>query len=68
MLDGEMVKLDIPDFVYNWIVSFLNGHSHQTVFAGEPCDFADISASIIQGSRFLRSIDVAASDLHPITP
>ena len=65
----KMARLDMPDFVYNWIVSFLDGHSHQTVLAGEQSDFADINASIIQGSSIgPGSFDVAASDLHPITP
>ena len=68
-LTEKMAKLDMPDFVYNWIVSFLDGHAHQTVFAGEQSNFADITASIIQGSSIgPGSFDVAASDLHPITP
>ena len=66
-LTEKMAKLDMPDCVYNWIVSFLDGHSHQMILADEKSEFADISASIIQGSSIgPGSFDVAASDLHPI--
>ena len=31
-LTKKMALLDMPDCVYNWVVSFLVGHSHRTVF------------------------------------
>ena len=66
-LTEKLAMLDMPDNVYNWLVSFLEGHSHQTKLADEESGFEDISASIIQGSSIgPGSFDVAASDLHPI--
>jgi len=31
-------KLDIPEHVYNWILDFLQGHSHCTVYNGQSSD------------------------------
>jgi len=65
----KVAVLDIPDNVYNWMVHFLNGHSHCTVYSGTTSAFLDIAASIIQGS----SIGPAAyvintGDLQAATP
>jgi len=31
----KMADLDIPDDVYNWLVSYFGGHSHCTRYGGE---------------------------------
>ena len=61
-------RLKMPDNVYNWIVDFLECHSHQTVFGGQRSEFLKISASIVQGSGFGPALfSIVDSDLHPIT-
>ena len=64
----KLASLDMPDCVYNWVISFLSGHSHRTVLAGDESGFEFITASFIQGSGLgPASYNVAASDLHPVT-
>jgi len=64
----KMAQLDIPDHVYNWLVNFFAGHSHQTHYSGSISQIKSISASIIQGSSIgPTSYVVTASDLHAIT-
>ena len=64
----KLASLDMPDSVYNWVISHLTGHSHKTLLAGEESDFEYITASFIQGSGLgPASYSVAASDLHPVT-
>jgi len=66
-----MTQLDIPDHVYNWLVNFFDGHSHQTKYADEMSTIKSISASIIQGSAISPAsyvvIVVNGSDLLPVT-
>jgi len=47
---NKMADLDIPDDVYNWLVSYFSGHSHCTRYAGESSALLEISAGIIQES------------------
>jgi hypothetical protein len=61
-------KLQIPDYIYNWIESFFRCRSHCTIFGDESSEFQDIMASIIQGSCIgPASYVVTASDLHAVT-
>jgi len=46
----KLSTLAVPDEVYNWIKDFLEGHSHCTKFGLDVSPFADITASVIQGS------------------
>jgi Reverse transcriptase (RNA-dependent DNA polymerase) len=63
----KMSSLSMPDFIYNWIVDFFEGHTQCTRFAQKLSTLADISASVIQGSAIgPASFLVCASDLHPI--
>lgn len=63
----KMAEIDIPDYVYNWMVHFFQGHAHQTKFNGVESEFARISASIMQGSAIgPASYVVNASDLRAI--
>jgi len=70
MLLDKMAQLDIPDHVYNWVVSgnYFDGHSHQIKYADEMSTIKSISARIIQGSAIGPASYVEnGSDLHPIT-
>ena len=51
----KMAKLDMPEYVYNWLVEFFSEHSHCTVYNGQTSTVKKITASIIQGSGFLNS-------------
>jgi len=42
--------LDIPDAVYNWLVDFFSGYSHNTSYGGATSTIKFVSASIIQGA------------------
>ena len=58
-------ELDIPDNIFNWLVDFLTGHSHQTHYGDSVSQIKSITASIIQGSALgPTSYVVTASDLH----
>ena len=46
----KMAELDMPEYVYNWIVNYFSGHSHCTVYNDDRSAMKSISASIIQGS------------------
>jgi len=62
-----MSELDLPAYVYNWIVSFFSGHAHRTVYKGEVSSTKSISASIVQGSSIgPASYAVTAVDLRPL--
>jgi len=65
----KLSSLSVPDEVYNWIKNFLDGHSHCTKFESSVSTFADIMASVIQGSSLGPACYVVtASDLRPIYP
>jgi len=65
----KVALLDIPDNAFNWMVDFLNGHSHCTVYSGTASTFKDITASIIQGSSFGPAAYVInTGDLQPVIP
>ena len=65
----KMAQLDIPDEVYNWLVSFFRGHSHCTLYQGIESSVLEITASIIQGSAIgPASYVVGAADLRAVTP
>ena len=44
---NKMAELDIPDQVYNWLVSYFSAHSHCTIYGGESSALLEISAGII---------------------
>ena len=50
-LDMEKIAmLQLPDWVYNWMVDFFEHRKHRVVFDEEWSEFLEILASIIQGS------------------
>jgi len=60
--------LNIPDNIYNWVVSFFQDHSHNTRFGNQVSALTAISASIIQGSVIGPiSYVITASDLQPVS-
>ena len=66
-----MARLYILDEAYDWIRDFFDGHSHSTTtkFGTETSSFANIMASVIQGSSLgPASFIVTAADLHPLQP
>ena len=46
-LFDKLARLYIPDYVYNWLVEYFQGHSHCTKYENNTSALADISASII---------------------
>jgi hypothetical protein len=63
----KLADLRLPEEVFNWMVDFFSNHSHCTKFGGETYAFADINASVIQGSALgPASYLVNAADLHPV--
>jgi len=66
-LTNKLVQLAIRDSVYNWLLDFFRDHAHCTKFAGTISAFANIYASVNQGSAIgPASYIVTAADLHPI--
>ena len=64
---SKMSELDLPAYVYNWMVSFFSDHAHRTVYNGEVSSTKSISASIVQGSSIgPASYAVTAADLRPL--
>jgi len=60
----KMAHLDMPDEVYNWLVSFFSGHLHCTRYRGNIS-----TASVIQGSSIgSASYVVNTGDLQAVTP
>ena len=51
-LRKKMADLAMPDKVYNWLVSYFNGHRHCTRYGMSSSALLEISAGIIQGSEW----------------
>ena len=66
----KLAKLPIPDFLYNWYISYFSNRNHQTkINDGTFSDFKPINASIVQGSAIgPTAFIITASDLKTITP
>jgi len=62
----KFAMLNLPDCVYNWLVDFFNGHTHCTKFQGLTSQYAEINASVVQGSAVgPAAYLVNAADLRP---
>jgi len=46
----KIAQLDLPDHIYNWLVNFFNGRSHQTKYGNVMSALKSISTRIFQGS------------------
>jgi hypothetical protein len=63
----KMAQLSLPDHIYNWLVSYFQGHTQATRFSNVLSPLLPISASVIQGSAIgPASFLVCAADLHPV--
>jgi len=63
----KMAELNLSLPVYNWLVSFFDGHTHRTVYNGGVSSTMSISASIVQGSSLgPASYAVIAADFNPL--
>ena len=64
-----MLSANLPDYLSNWVASYLDGRGHRTKFANSVSDVAPISASVVQGSAVGPvSFILYVSDLHASTP
>ena len=62
-------KMDIPDSIYNCIISFLQDRLHVTRYWGCLSGMAYINASTVHGPGIgSTAYDISASDLHPADP
>jgi len=42
----KMAKLDMPEYVYNWLVLFFSEHSHSTVYNSQTTTVKKITAIV----------------------
>src|SRR6218665_4168358 len=60
-----MGAVDLPDLIYNWMVDYFEHSGHITRHQGKESSFAEINASVVQGSVVgPASFLVEASDLR----
>jgi len=63
-----MAMLDLPNEIYNWLVSFFQDRSHCTHYQREVSPVLNITASIVQGSAVgLAAYVVDTADLNVVT-
>ena len=68
-LFDKLAQFPLPDCIFNWLVRFFSGRSHQTKFCNATSSPSIISASVIQGSAVgPAAFIVNASDLFPSSP
>jgi len=65
----KYTALDLPDYIYNWLVHFFNGHSHCMRYYDHTSTLQEISATIVQGSGICPvSYVVTAANQVALTP
>ena len=63
----KLSNLEIPDYLYNWIINYFHDRKHITKFEGMKSTERIISASVVQGSALgPAAFIITASDLHPV--
>jgi len=63
----KFAALDVPDYVYNWLVNFFSGRTQCTTFHNVTSELKEISASVVQGSAIgPASYVVNTSDLKVV--
>ena len=63
----KFAALDVPDYVYNWLVNFFSGRAQCTTFHNVTSELKEISASVVQGSAISpASYVVNTSDLKVV--
>ena len=61
--------LGLPDYIYNWVNSFLTGRSHSTKWGGTVSSCLPFNAGVVQGSAVgPASFVVCASGLQLVNP
>src|SRR6218665_3693066 len=59
--------MDLPDYIYDWMVNYFEHRGHITRHQGKESSFAEINASVVQGSVVGPTSFVAeAADLHTL--
>jgi len=62
----KFAQMDLPDSIYNWLLSFFSGRSHVTRYDGHVSSALPINSSVVQGSVLgPSSYDVESADLAP---
>jgi len=68
-LADKLAKLTLPDFIYNWIIQYLQGRSHRTKLQKVVSGDAVINSSVVQGSVLGPIIfNINSADLIPLSP
>src|SRR6218665_2341521 len=63
----KLGAMDLPDHIHNWMVNYFEHRGHITHHQGKESSFAEINASVVQGSVVgPASFVVGASDLHTL--
>jgi len=63
-LATKLATLEVPDYIFNWLINFLQNRGHFTRYALITSAYAPINVSVVQGSGFgPTAYDVGASDL-----
>jgi Reverse transcriptase (RNA-dependent DNA polymerase) len=66
-LTSKLASTNLPDGIYNWFVSYLEGRGHATRYGNVTSTVSTINASVVQGSALGPvSYIINAMDLHPI--
>jgi len=64
---SKLSSLPIDDSIYNWFVNYFCNHSHVTKFCNSISDYANINASVFQGSVVGPSMfNINGIDFKPI--
>jgi Reverse transcriptase (RNA-dependent DNA polymerase) len=68
VLVQKLSKLKLPQYVFNWLISFITGRSHTTRCSGIESKPLPINLGIVQGSALGPSLYITLeSDLKPIS-
>jgi len=66
---SKLTEIQIPDYCYNWIVSYLTNRTHTTRLGPVSSDPLPITASIVQGSVLGPTLfNINSSELKPFSP
>jgi len=65
----QVAKIDLPDQLYNWIISFLTGRSQSTHFQSNKSSSVNFSAGVVQGSAIgPAAFTMCVSTYRPLNP
>ena len=52
----KMAKLNVPDYVYNWLMNFFSDGAHDMEYLGNKSDFIKMTANIYKGRAWGRQL------------